>query len=81
MRISGRTLRPSNLAERRLMLSMGVRSVRIPRNHNPYIVARRLARAARGDNDDQQCLRSLLSPDVREPRPSPDADQPSALVS
>lgn len=77
MRISGRVLRPSNLAERRLMLSMGVHSIRIPRNQNPYVVARRLARAARCDTEDHRFLRSLIEAERREPRPSPEGDETS----
>jgi hypothetical protein len=52
MRIQGRTLRPSNLAERRLLLSLGSPALRVPRAANPYLIARRLERAARGNNPD-----------------------------
>ncbi len=52
MRIQGRTLRPSNLAERRLLLSLGTPVLRVPRAANPYLVARRLERAAKGNNPD-----------------------------
>jgi hypothetical protein len=53
MRIQGRTLRPSNLAERRLLLSsLGTQTVRVPRKTNPYLIARRLERAAKGNNPD-----------------------------
>ncbi len=47
MRIIGRILRPSTLAERRLLLSLGSDCYRVPRTENPYIVARRFRRAAR----------------------------------
>ena len=40
MRITGRILRPSTLAERRLLLSIGQPIVRVPRGVNPYLVAR-----------------------------------------
>ncbi len=52
VRIQGRTLRPSNLAERRLLLSLGSPALRVPRAANPYLIARRLERAARGNNPD-----------------------------
>ncbi len=52
VRIQGRTLRPSNLAERRLLLSLGSPALRVPRAANPYLIARRLERAARGNNRD-----------------------------
>ena len=53
MRIQGRTLRPSNLAERRLLLSsLGTQTLRVPRKTNPYLIARRLERAAKGNHPD-----------------------------
>ena len=52
MRITGRTIHASNLAERRLLLSLGSPALRVPRAANPYLLARRLERAARGDNPD-----------------------------
>jgi hypothetical protein len=53
MRIQGRTLRPSNLAERRLLLSsLGTQALRVPRKANPYLIARRLERAAKGNHPD-----------------------------
>ena len=48
MRITGRSLRPSNLAERRVMLSLGFPTIRVPRHANPFIVARRVSRLAKG---------------------------------
>ena len=59
---SGRLVRPSNLAERRLLLSLGIVVLRVPRTTNPYLVARRLERAARRDGDDVVLLRSLARP-------------------
>jgi len=47
MRIIGRILRPSTLAERRLLLSFGSPCLRVARSENPFIIARRLRRAAR----------------------------------
>lgn len=59
---SGRLVRPSNLAERRLLLSLGIVVLRVPRRTNPYLVARRLERAVRCDGDDVVLLRSLARP-------------------
>lgn len=46
MRISGRILRPATLAERRLLLSFGLPFVKVGRRLNPFIVARKIRRAA-----------------------------------
>jgi hypothetical protein len=62
-RIQGRTLRPSTLAERRLLLSLGVDSVlgmRVPRSKNPYQVARVLRRLAVGASPDASMLRNII---------------------
>ena len=58
-RITGRLIRPSNLAERRLMFSLGLGStLRVQRSANPYAVARRLKRLL-GASPDAQYLRGL----------------------
>ena len=60
MRINGRLLRPSSLAERRTMLSLGLTTTfRCPRCENPYAVARRLRRLAEGKDTDTHFLRQL----------------------
>lgn len=47
MRINGRVLRPSTLAERRLLLTtFGTAIFRVPRSMNPFSVARRMRRLA-----------------------------------
>jgi len=79
MRITGRTVRPSNLAERRLLLSVGVTCVRVARSQNPYAVARRIARLARGG--DAADLLRLVTADrplrpLPFPLPTPDLDGP-----
>jgi len=56
----GRLIRPSNLAERRLLLSLGIVVLRVPRVTNPYVIARRLERAARRDSEDLVLLRDLV---------------------
>jgi hypothetical protein len=80
MKVNGRTLRPTTLSERRLLLSLGTPSVRVPRHMNPYAVARRLARLARGDSPDADLLRKLVAR-AKAPKPfepSPGADSPDA---
>lgn len=83
MRINGRILRPSDLAERRLMLSaFGTLSLRVPRGANPYLLARRLRRAAHDDHPDLLFVRERLTqrrPRPAEPRPSPEADVPEPV--
>ena len=78
MRVTGRTLRPSTLAERRVMLSqLGSLAVRVPRGVNPYLLARRLARAAQPSADIlfvQEALSGRRRPKQPRPMPSPDVD-------
>ena len=53
MRIQGRTLRASNLAERRVLLSLGLdhHNFRVSRRLNPFAVARAVKRLAAGTGD------------------------------
>jgi hypothetical protein len=77
-RVTGRVIRPATLAERRLMLSLGTPCIRVGRQHNPFIVSRRLARAARGDSPDVLFLRDVATGKrkPRPPKPSPHPDTP-----
>ena len=45
MRIQGRQLRPSNLAERRVLKSLGTDVLRVPRKLNPFAVARHIRKS------------------------------------
>ena len=83
MRINGRVLRPSTLAERRLLLGhLGVSFIRIPRSQNPYAVARRIGRYLK--NEDVAFFKKLVTkrnpalppvtPDVDLPEPMPDGE-------
>lgn len=77
MRINGRLLRASTLAERRVLKTLGVDALRVPRSHNPYQVARRLTRLARG-GEDLAFLRGLVPHRphaVPAPSPEPDHDE------
>lgn len=77
MRVNGRSLRPSNLAERRLFKSVGADFLRVPRSMNPYAVARKLSRMAAGGED-----MGLLTKLAHRPQPNiwtipqPDLDAP-----
>jgi hypothetical protein len=85
MRIQGRTLRPSNLAERRLLLSsLGTQTLRVPRKANPYLIARRLERAAKGHHPDVLFVCDILAGTHRQslaPKGAPstsDSDAPAS---
>jgi hypothetical protein len=82
MRVNGRTLRYSNLAERRLFLSFGITELRVPRSVNPYTAARRISRAAKNCSQDVEFLRGLVTQVKGQalPVPSPDLDQPEPVV-
>ena len=69
-RITGRTIRPSSLAERRILLSLGSPTLRVSRRQNVYVVARRLARAARGDTPDLMFVRDVAT-GHKPPHPRP----------
>jgi hypothetical protein len=83
MRINGRTLRPSTLAERRLLLSCGTDALRVPRAMNPFTVARRLRRAANGNSPDHDFARELTFKMKKQPGdvplPSPGLDLPEPV--
>ena len=61
MRIQGRILRASNLAERRVLLTLGIDhyNFRVPRRLNPFIVARHVRKLAAGRGD-MPALKALL---------------------
>ena len=68
MRITGRILRPANLAERRLMLSLGLGTAfRVPRSENPFSLARQVRRLALAPNKDVTHLKQLAARARREP--------------
>lgn len=67
MRVNGRLLRPSTLAERRLLKGFGIDSLRVPRSHNPYAVARQIQRLARGSTAELQIIREVIEQDRRRP--------------
>jgi hypothetical protein len=60
MRIQGRILRASDLRERRVLKSLGVDFLRVPRRANPFAVARHIRRLASGRGGDIEALRALM---------------------
>lgn len=67
MRILGRTLRASDLHERRILIALGVDpalGLRVPRSQNPFHVARCIRRLAH-QNDDLKFLRALVTSNRR----------------
>ncbi len=90
MRIRGRTLRPSTLAERRTMISLfGTATIRVPRRSNPYVVSRRIARVARGTADSDWLKQAVASsepvehsaqPVPKPPKPAPDGDTSELML-
>ena len=61
MRVRGRRLYPSTLAERRLMMSLGGTPLYAPRGVSPYVIARRIGRSARGESVDLQLVREAFA--------------------
>jgi len=60
MRIQGRNLRPSTLAERRVLKTLGFDMLRVHRGLNPFMVARHIRKLATGRSGDLPALRMLL---------------------
>jgi hypothetical protein len=60
MRIQGRCLRPSTLAERRILKTLGVDFLRVSRRQNPFAVARSIRKLAAGRGD-LPALRAMLA--------------------
>ena len=83
MRVNGHTLRPSNLAERRLLAALGVESLRVPREMNPFAAARRIRRAASCTCPDHLFARDLAARTrgkIDAPsEPSPGLDMPEPV--
>ncbi len=65
MRIRGRRLYPSTLSERRVMMSLGGTPLYAPRGVSPYLIARRIARGAKGESGDVGFVREILAHTAR----------------
>lgn len=74
VRIRGRRLYPSTMAQRRLMLSLGSYPFYVPRGISPFLVARKLVRAAQGQGQELLFLREVLAKG-RKPASAPSRDQ------
>jgi len=61
MRIQGRVLRASNLAERRVLKALGTDVLRVPRKLNPFVVARHIRKIASGTGGNLPELRAALA--------------------
>jgi hypothetical protein len=61
MRIQGRLLRPSTLAERRILKALGTDVLRVPRRLNPFAVARHIRKLAAGTGGNLPELRAMLA--------------------
>ena len=80
MRIHGRLLRPSNLAERRLLLGhFGTSALRVPRKYNIFSVARRLERYVQ-KNADLSFVQGMAKRHQPMPPISPDLDVPEPVT-
>jgi hypothetical protein len=74
MRTHGRRLYPDTLSERRVLMRLGGAPLYVPRRVNVFMMARKLARVARGDSPDMAFARDALA--GRKP-PQPVANAPS----
>jgi hypothetical protein len=61
MRIQGRLLRASTLAERRILKALGTDVLRVPRKLNPFAVARHVRKLAAGIGGNLPELRAMLA--------------------
>jgi hypothetical protein len=61
MRIQGRQLRASNLADRRILKALGTDVLRVPRRLNPFAVARHVRKLAAGTGGNLPQLRAALA--------------------
>lgn len=69
MRIRGRRLYPDTMQERRLLMQLGGTPLYVPRHVSPYLLARRLTRAASSETPDVVFVRGVLAKRRREEQP------------
>lgn len=60
MHSKGRRLYPDNLDERRVLMELGGIPLYVPRGVSPFLVSRRLARAARREDPDVAFVKGLI---------------------
>jgi hypothetical protein len=61
MRVRGRKIWASSLEERRVLMALGGVPLRVPRGVSPFMIARRLARAAATVHPDVLFVREMLT--------------------
>jgi hypothetical protein len=71
MRIQGRTLRPSTLEERRLLLTLGLDKLRVQRGTNPFALVRKIQKVARGSRLEMLLIHALANTPVARASPTP----------
>ena len=76
MRIQGRLLRPSTLAERRVLKALGLDAIKVPRRSNPFAVARLIRRISLG-SPDMAKLKALVHRPTPVPAELPDSTSES----
>ena len=67
MKIRGRKIWASSLQERRILMALGGVPLRVPRGVSPYMVARRIARAAATEHPDVVFVRAVLGRRTKRP--------------
>jgi len=67
VKIRGRKIWASSLEERRIMMALGGVPLRVPRGVSPYMVARRIARAAATEHPDVVFVREVLGRRAKRP--------------
>lgn len=80
MKIRGRKIWPSSLEERRILMALGGVPLRVPRGVSPYMLARRIARAAATEHPDVVFVREVLSGRMKRERLVPKQSEPVASV-
>jgi len=60
-RVRGRRIYPSTLSERRVLMSLGAYPLYAPRGISPYLLARKLMRAAAGEAPELTFVRGVLA--------------------
>ena len=75
MRIQGRCLHASNLAERRVLKTLGLDLLRVRRGLNPFAVARHVRKLACGTGGNLPTLRAMLR---KNDRPAPVTELPDS---
>lgn len=77
-RVIGRRVLPSDMDERRVLRALGVDMLRVPRGVNPFLVSRRLQRAAHRNPDVLFLADVVARARYKASGPSPTPDSPDA---